>query len=290
MKNNKSWKVVELIQTTTAFFKQKQIENARLNAEMLLAHVLDKSRIDLYVQFERPLSPDELTTFREYVSRRSKNEPLQYIIGETEFMGLPFQVNPSVLIPRPETEILCEEILKLKDSYSIPLKLLDIGTGSGCIAISLAHFWPDANITAIDISPDALKTAERNKVLNNITNLNLIEQDVFNLTNNAVFNDKFKIIVSNPPYIAQDEMASLQIEVRDFEPREALTDADDGLSFYRHIMDLVAGNTLSCEYLFFEMSGSQPKKIVAEAKKRNFTDIAIVNDLNGIERVLKIRK
>lgn len=290
MVKNQSWKVVDLLKTTTGFFKQKQIENPRLNAEVLLAHVLNKTRINLYLEFERPLSNGELQTFREYVSRRGKNEPLQYITGVTEFMGLPFVVNPSVLIPRPETEILCEEILKLQNNYPDSVNILDIGTGSGCIAISLAHYWRNARVTGIDINPNAIKTARENNNLNKISNLNLFEQDVFTIKGNEDFLLEFEIIVSNPPYVSKEETDTLQSEVKNFEPRQALTDFEDGLKFYRYIMDQVTNNLLKCKFLFFEMSGLQPKKIVAEAKKRNFKDIFVIKDLNGIERVLKIKK
>jgi len=290
MSNTKQWKIVDLLKTTTEFFTQKQIENPRLNAEVLLAHVLNKTRIKLYIEFERPVSEGELIKFREYVSRRSKNEPLQYITGQTEFMGLPFAVNSSVLIPRPETEILCENVLKLKDNYPGKINILDIGTGSGCIAISLAHFWNNAHITAIDISAEALKIADQNARDNKIQNLNFIQQDLFSITDNIHLKKKFEIIVSNPPYIAQNEMADLQNEVKDFEPEHALTDFSDGMSFYKFIMDLISKEQLKCDYLFFEMSGSQPKKIVEETKKRNFEYIEIIKDLNAIDRVLKIQK
>ena len=290
MSQNQSWKVVDLLKTTTDFFKQKQIENPRLNAEILLGHVLKLSRVNLYVQFERPLSPDELNRFRGYVSRRSKNEPLQYITGQTEFMGLPFKVNPNVLIPRPETEILCEEILKLKESYNAKTKILDIGTGSGCIAISLAHFWNTADIVAIDISSMALETALENSVINHTENVTFTEQDVFSIGRNRELVKDYEIILANPPYIAKNELDTLQKEVTDFEPQIALTDFDDGLRFYKHIMDLVSDDILRCSWLFFEMSGSQPEKIVAEAKRRNFTNITVINDLAGIKRVLKIQK
>ena len=290
MSQNQSWKVVDLLKTTTDFFKQKQIENPRLNAEILLGHVLKLSRVNLYVQFERPLSPDELNRFRGYVSRRSKNEPLQYITGQTEFMGLPFKVNPNVLIPRPETEILCEEILKLKESYNAKTKILDIGTGSGCIAISLAHFWNTADIVAIDISSMALETALENSVINHTENVTFTEQDVFSIGRNRELVKDYEIILANPPYIAKNELDTLQKEVTDFEPQIALTDFDDGLRFYKHIMDLVSDDILTCSWLFFEMSGSQPEKIVAEAKRRNFTNITVINDLAGIKRVLKIQK
>lgn len=290
MVKNQSWKVVELLKTTTDFFKQKQIENPRLNAEVLLAHVLNKSRINLYIEFERPISDGEFTVFREYVSRRSKNEPLQYITGFTEFMGLHFKVNPSVLIPRPETEILCEEILKLQSSYNGPANILDIGTGSGCIAISLAHFWQMSKVTGIDVSSEALNTAKENALLNKNINLNFIQQDVFTIKENKDFPRNFNIVVSNPPYIAKDELSTVQNEVKNFEPQIALTDFGDGLIFYKHILDLMEEEKLQCDFLFFEMSGSQPKKIVAEVKKRNFTEMTVIKDLTGISRVLKIQK
>lgn len=287
---HKTWKVIDLLKTTTEFFKQKQIENPRLNAEVLLAHVLKMSRVKMYVEFERPLSENELGLFRKYVTRRSKNEPLQYITGRTEFMGLPFEVNPSVLIPRPETEVLCEEIINLQENYKTSVNILDIGTGSGCIAISLAHFWEKAVVTAIDINSDTLETARENVFLNKTANVKLIEQDVFTLSASGNFAEKFEIIVSNPPYIAWNELLTLRKEITDFEPQHALTDFNDGLKFYRHIMDLVKNNILKCDYLFFEMSGSQPEKIVAEAKKCNFSHISLVKDLTGIERVLKLQK
>ena len=133
-----------------------------------------------------------------------------------------------------------------------------------------------------------LDTAKKNMHLNNITNLNLFEQDIFDLGDDFSPRE-YNIIVSNPPYIALDEMDTLQSEVKNYEPHQALTDFKDGLNFYKHIMDLIVQEILRCDYLFFEMSGSQPKKIVAEAKKRNFKEITVINDLNGIERVLKIK-
>ena len=163
-----TWKVIDLLKTTADFFKQKNIENPRLNAEVLLAHTLKIERIKLYVEFERLLTEKELGQFRDHVSRRNKNEPLQYIIGSTEFMGLPFLVDPSVLIPRPETEALVEEVLKLKESYPDKATILDVGTGSGCIAISIAHFWESAKVTGTDISNESLETAIKNSIINKI--------------------------------------------------------------------------------------------------------------------------
>ena len=288
MPSPQSWKVIDLLKTTADFFKEKKIENPRLNAEVLLAHILKIDRVKLYMEFDRPLSEKELSRFREHVSRRSKSEPLQYIVGSTEFMGLPFLVNPSVLIPRPETETLVEEILKLKDNYKDDVTILDIGTGSGCIAISLAHYWEEARITGIDVSSQALETAIRNSIINRVENTSFIKEDIFKYQADQLENH-FSIIVSNPPYITESEMQSLASEVKDFEPAQALTDFEDGMRFYKYILNLVQEGILTCDFLFFELSGSQPEIIVAEAKRRNFKNIEIIKDLTNIDRILKIK-
>lgn len=289
MPQEKTWKVIDLLKTTADFFKQKNIENPRLNAEIILADTLNCDRVNLYINFERPLSEKELSNYRVQVARRSKYEPLQYIIGKTEFMGLPFLVNPSVLIPRPETEILIDEILKLKTDSSQKESVLDIGTGSGCIAVSLAYYWKELAVTAIDISKKAVETARENATLNNISTINFFEMDIFSLTESSIINRNYDIIISNPPYISQSEFNSLQPEVKNYEPEIALTDFNDGLKFYIYILDSLQRGLINAKFLMFEMSGSQPEKIVAEAKMRNFKDITIIKDYNNIDRVLKIK-
>ncbi|NOG44702.1 MAG: peptide chain release factor N(5)-glutamine methyltransferase [Calditrichaeota bacterium] len=289
MQKQKTWKVIDLLKTTADFLKKKGIENPRLNAERLLSHVLDMERIKLYVEFARPVSNTELSEYRTLVSRRLTNEPLQYILGETEFMGLPFKVSTSVLIPRPETEILVEEIFKLNDQNKNVTTVLDIGTGSGCIPISLAHFWPEAHFTGIDISSDALAIAEENKSLNKKENVSFLKKDIFGHWPDENLSKQFDLIVSNPPYVTEAEMSGLQSEVKDFEPDIALTDFSDGLKFYKHIFTLVSDGILKTKFLFLEMSGSQPEKIVDEAKKCKFNSVEVIKDLTGIDRVLKIK-
>ena len=159
MSKDKQWKLLDLLNTSANYLKDKNIDSHRLNAEHLLAHVLKLKRMDLYLLFERPISRDELDQYRGLIRRRAKKEPLQYIIGETEFMGFPFKVSEAVLIPRPETEMLIEAILKLKDSLPGKINLLDVGTGSGCIAISLAALWENLTVCASDISDSALDIA-----------------------------------------------------------------------------------------------------------------------------------
>lgn len=283
----KSWRVLQLLNTTTDYLKQKGIENARLNAELLLAGVLKISRVNLYVSFEKPVSEKELTVFRNCVNRRLKDEPLQYILGQTEFMGLPFAVNPSVLIPRPETEIMVEEILKLKDNLSAP-DILDIGTGSGCIAVSLACLWHSSQNYAIDISKEALQTAEQNSRINSAMKITFIQKDLFSAWPHPDLPASYDVIVSNPPYVTKAEFPVLEKQVKDFEPQIALTDNQDGLLFYNQIFELVDKKHLKTNWLFLEMSGSQPKKIVDKAKSFNFKNIDVIEDLTGIQRVLKI--
>ncbi len=291
MSQIKIWKILELLNTTTAFFEQKGIENPRLNTEQLLGKTLTMSRVDLYLSFERPLSISELNIFREFVRRRSQREPLQYILGESEFMGLPFTVNPSVLIPRPETEVLVEEVLKLKETFgTVQPLIVDVGTGSGCIPLSLAHFWKEAACYGLDVSAEALNTARSNAALNHLEEqVQFIEHDVFEKWNEEL-PDKIQILISNPPYISEAEMSDLQPEVRDYEPRIALSDEGDGLRFYRRLFALAASESVPyCDYMFVEMSGSQPERITALAEQYDFHTIESINDLNGIPRVLKVK-
>lgn len=301
----RQWLLLDLLNTTTQYFSEKNIDNPRLNAEELLGMAMGLSRVQLYVSFERPVSDFELNSFRALVKRRSQHEPLQHIIGQTEFMGFPFKVNPEVLIPRPETEILVEEVLKLRDEIHLKnTSILDIGTGSGCIPISLALNLPESKFLAIDISLAAMEVARQNCQLNDIrvrmadtnqtqkiemlTPITLAKHDIM-LPWPQSFGSRFDIIVSNPPYVTRAEMEHLQPEVRDYEPHTALTDFDDGLTFYRRIFDLITiKHELECRFLILEMSGSQPGKIFDLAQVYSFKKIEIIPDLNKIDRILKI--
>ena len=305
MQSNKRWTLLELLNTTTQYFDEKNIDNPRLNAEELLGKALGLNRVQLYVAFERPVTDTEVDSFRSMVKRRAQHEPLQHIIGMTEFMGFPIQVNRDVLIARPETEILVEEVINLKNQNDLKNpNILDIGTGSGCIAISLALCLLESKILATDISPAAIEIAQQNCRLNKIsvqiiesnqtqkidftTPVTLVEHDIMQPWAQSLRN-QFDIIVSNPPYVTQTEMDSLQPEVKDFEPHAALTDFSDGLKFYKRIFDLIMGNNeLKCRYLLLEMSGSQPEKITAIAQNYPFNKLDIIPDLNKIDRVLRI--
>ncbi len=208
-----------MLEWTTNYFEQKGVKSPRLSIEWLLAFVLQKKRLDLYLCFDRPLTSEELEKLRPLVKRRSQHEPLQYIIGETDFFNVVISVNKHVLIPRQETEQLVQRILN-EHSGSQPLNVLDIGTGSGCIPISLKAENPEWNITATDISTEALALATSNAEKNN-TDITFIHQDLFN-PNFENLEAPFDIIISNPPYILKEEESSLDEEVKSFEPHLAL--------------------------------------------------------------------
>ena len=284
--NNKSWKVIDILKTTTDYFNEKRIENPRLNAEQLLARVLDLSRVQLYVQFERLLSSNEITSYREFIQRRIAKEPLQYILGETEFLGLKFKVSPATLIPRPETEYLVEKIVNtIKDSELENPSIIDIGTGSGCIAISLANSFPKCKIIATDISQDALDIAIINAEENNIHNVDFVKNDI--LTAKKLPLKSVDIVVSNPPYVAKNEMKNLPEEIINFEPEIALTDFKTGIVFYDTILSLI-DKDLKCKFVFMEMNANLKEQILNLTDNYEFKQVDVVHDLNNLPRILKI--
>ena len=280
--------ILEIINRATKFFKQKSIENPRLNTERLLCALLKIDRVQLYLQYDRIMTRNETELFREFVQRRAQNEPLQYIIGETEFMGLNFKVNPAVLIPRPETEILIEKILTLKDAHLfIDPSIWDIGTGSGCIAIALAHYWQKCTVLASDISESALSVARENAHMNNVSDkIQFLKHDVFDDPPDSSM--QIDMIVSNPPYVSLDEYQNLGDEIRLFEPQIALTDHLKGFRFYEKIFSLFE-NGVECKFIFMELSGTHPDEIISLAKQYNFADVEVFNDLNNMSRVLQIK-
>ena len=283
----KQWKIIDLLNTTTEYFTRKNISEPRLNAERLLSHSLQLERIQLYLQFDRTLSAGEVSCFRLLVERRAKREPLQYITGETEFMGLVFQVNPAVLIPRPETEILVERTLDLRNKFAQQeIAICDLGTGSGCIAVALAKLWPGCRIYATDISDEGLQVAHKNAELNGVAGqISFIKHDIFQPEPPAVKN--IDILVSNPPYISVEELPGLDEEIRLYEPENALTDYGSGLRFYRQIFEL-ARSGLPVKYIMLELSGLNQDKIINLAKQFNYEYINTYKDNNDIIRILEI--
>ncbi|MEO0795981.1 MAG: peptide chain release factor N(5)-glutamine methyltransferase [Verrucomicrobiota bacterium] len=224
--------VMDILRKTTGYFEQKGVPEARLNAERLIAHVLGCSRLELYLQFERPLTNLQLDQLRPLVSRRGRREPLQYILGDTEFYGMTLKCDRRALIPRPETEELVEALAENFKS-SPPGNALDLGTGTGALALALARVWPEAAVTAADLSKDALALAAENAALNELTErVNLVTSDWFE----AIDPQRFDLIVSNPPYLTREEMGTAEPEVVQFEPESALVSGNDGLDDLRKII------------------------------------------------------
>jgi len=275
--------ILEVINLSAGYLEKKGIEDPKRNAELLLCKTLNCKKLNLYLNFDRPLSEDELADYRELIRRRGEREPLQYITGKVEFYGLEFKVNKDVLIPRPETEILVEKIIK--ENAERNCSILDVGTGSGNIAVSLAVNLPAAEITAVDKSSCALKVASENASGNNCSErIKFILADIF--SDNTVFSGKFDIIVSNPPYIAEKEFPQLQPELRIYEPKAALSDYSDGLSFYRRIIEIA--NTMLNDYgtIYFEMGQGQSSDIKNILLQNGYSNIEIIKDYQNIERVI----
>ncbi len=279
--------VLDAVQKSTEYLEKKGIESARLNAELLLAEILNCKRLDLYLRFEKPLSDEETNKYREWIARRGKYEPLQYIIGHVEFYALKINVNSSVLIPRQETEILLETIIEqIKNRNG--LKILDVGTGSGIIPVVLAKHLIDAQIISIDVSSDAINVAQNNALMNEVeSKINFLHRDIFE----ADFEpDMFDIIVSNPPYVSSEEYISLQKEITEFEPRIALTDEGDGYKYYKFITEKAKLWLKENGKLYFEVGKDQSNKVIEIMNANEFRNIAALKDYLNIERVIKGEK
>ena len=284
-------RILEVINRTTTYFGKQGIESPRLTIELLLAHLLEKKRLDLYLQFERELDEATLAKLRELVKRRAGGEPLQYITGETEFCGLKFMVDKRVLIPRPETELLVETVVKrLKPApgapgdRALPTTLIDVGTGSGCIAIALAKKLPTAEISALDVSPDALEVARGNAALHQVEKkVRFFEGDLLEgLPSSFVA----EAIVSNPPYIADGELAKLPKEVRGFEPVRALAAGEDGLKVIRRLV-MNARRALSASgFVALEIGAGQRQAVEGIFGQQGYGVVEVVKDLQGHERVV----
>ena len=286
-RENKTWRLMEVLREATAFLEERGIENPRLNAERLLGHALGLSRMDLYLRFEQPLSPREREIFKTLLRRRASHEPLQYILGETEFMSLPFKVVPDVLIPRPETETLVERVVEeMKDRKTI--RILDIGVGSGNLAVSLAHYLDGAEIVGVDVDSGVLSVAEENGRRNRVgERIRFAVADVREETFVGRVDPPFDAVVSNPPYVSLEEWKTLPEEIREHEPKEALCDGGDGFSFFRLIASRGKELLKSGGKLFFEVGDGQSGRVKEILTDSGYREITGHPDLNGIERVVR---
>lgn len=277
--------VLEIIKRTTEFFARKEIASPRLNAELLIGHALGLKRMELYLQFERPLTEGELEKIRPLVRRRGQHEPVQYILGQAEFHGLRLKVDPRALIPRPETEQLVE--LVMTACSHPPARLVDLGTGSGAIALTLAKNFPDADVTATDIDVETLALARENAVASGLTQrVRFVQSDWFS---SLPAEGRYDVIVSNPPYLSAQESAEAPAEVREFEPPGALVAMDEGFAALRVII-ATAGRFLSPGGLLaLETGCTQHPGLLECLAIAGFTHRESRPDLTGRDRFLLAR-
>ncbi len=281
------WTILKVLQWTTKYFTDKGIEQPRADAEVLLAHVLGLERIQLYLNYDRPLAPEELARYKTLIRRRAAFEPTQYIVGKQEFWSLEFEVTPAVLIPRPETEIIVEKSLELVGDT--PSLVLDIGTGSGAIAVAIAHERPEARVVATDKSLSALWLARRNASRNGVADR--IFFAIADLFAPLRPEQEFDLIVSNPPYISESEFLDLAPEIANYEPDSALRGGGEhGLDLVRLILDQFGSYLKPGGSMLMEIGMGQAE-ILREELSRTFPGrFEFINDYAGIKRVLHVRK
>ena len=275
------WTVIDIIRWGTDYFAGKGVDSPRLTIELILSATLKSSRLQLYLMHDRPLTQAELGILRDACKRRGNREPLQYILGNTGFYGLDFDVSPSVLIPRPETETLVDIILQYCQALTGDIHIHDLGTGSGCIAIALAHHLRHKEnivIHAYDISESALRIAQSNAQKHEV-NIQFSVKDILQYAEPMQ-----GIIVSNPPYIGQSEYVALEPELT-YEPRIALTDNSNGLAFYEAIAKIIKQNRQHIPAFFLEIGYGQADEVSSIFAPLTNT-VHRIHDLSGIERVI----
>lgn len=273
-------KIIDALKLATDFLEKKDIESPRLNSELMLCKILGTDRVGIYTQFDKPLKEEEMNEYRGLLLRRSRKEPLQYVLGNVDFYGLNFSVDPSVLIPRPETELLVDCVLK--NSGSNASNILDIGCGSGNIGVTLGKHLPNSIITCLDISLEALTTARKNADRNSVSNLEFVEMDILN---NYPISNQFDIIVSNPPYISHIDKNKMQKEIIDHEPHVALF-VDEEMIFYTRICEISPHILKKSGKLFFEVGMGKSSRVRKIMDKNNFKNTKVMQDLSKIERIV----
>ena len=291
MEELKEWHVVELLKTTADFFSAKNVDEPRRSSELLLGHVLSKSRLQLYLHHDRPVYQEELDRFRKLCRQRLDGRPVQYITGEQYFYGLQFMVDERVLIPRPETELLVEHALAslgmTKRGDAAEAKVLDIGTGSGCIAVTMAKFSPSLRVTAVDNSLDALAVARENAAKHGVeSQMTFIHADMFDEQFASKLPENlYNLIISNPPYIPRAEWEGLQREVRQYEPESALT-TPEGTECYRVIASLAPSLLVPGGKLCFELHADGAAMVSEFMVLHGFTGITVSKDYSGLDRII----
>ena len=282
----KTWTVLDLVEWTENYFRESGITTPRLDAEVLLGFVLQKSRLQLYLSFEMPVFPDHLSVFRQLVQRRKEHAPVSYLTNHREFMSIDFYVDSRVLIPRPETEILVEYVLDRTSTHG-PISLVDIGTGSGAIAVSLAFNRPEWYIVATDISIDALAVAETNATRHQ-TQIEFRSGDMLSTLESV--DNKFDWIVSNPPYISSQDYKILPPDVRNFEPKLALASPPDGLQLIRILIESAPNYLKPNGRLAIEIGKGQRLDVEDFVhRSKQYQKIDFIPDLSGVARILVVQ-
>lgn len=282
--------IADALREASVRLRDAGLAEPRREAGMLLSYSSGRDSVFLITHSDETLTPGQLTDFRAWVERRAAGEPFQYIVGRQEFYGLEFEVGPEVLIPRPETELLVEEALKLLKGSDAPL-LCDVGTGSGCIAVTLLHERKDARGFALDVSPAALAVAARNAARHGVEErLRLLVSDCFDaLRSDEHRAIRFDLVASNPPYIAEAEIEGLQKEVREHEPRLALTPGGDGLAVIRRLFAEAPEFLKPGGHLLLEIGFGQHEQVAALIDPAVWTLLDIHLDLQGIPRTVALR-
>ena len=294
-------RLLDLLRKSTDCLEAAGIDEAFADAELLVFHAANMDRIDAYVNNPEVKSSDSAKV-RRLLQRRLKGEPVQYIVGQIEFLGLTIKVGRGVLIPRPETELLVEEAIKavmrnkisvaskeknaLRVTQRASLSVLDLCTGSGCIALSLAKEFPDAEVYGTDLSKEALVYAKKNAKANDIKNVTFLQGSLFE----PVKGKAYDLITANPPYIRRSELETLQREIRDWEPISALDGGEDGMDFYRTILSSADKFLNPGGSLFLELGYDQAEAVKKVAKRQGFLDLTVINDYAGIGRILAVRR
>ena len=282
---SRTWTIRDVLDWATQDFAGRGIVSPRLDAELLVAKALGTDRVGLYLDLNRPLVDQERSAIRPLVARRREREPVAYILGHRDFYGRRFKVTPDVLIPRPDTETLVDHALECIPEDAA-CRVLDVGTGSGAIAVTIAAERPLALVTATDISEAALKVASENAKQLEVANR--IRFEHANLLSGV---EQYDVIVSNPPYIAQSEMAALQAEIREHEPIAALEAGEDGLDVVRALLSASEPATASGAQMLIEIGATQAVSVVAFAAEHTaWQRVAVYPDLNRIERVVHLRR
>ena len=302
--------VLDKIQEITEFLKGLGIEDAHKESEIIVTHCLGIDKTVLY-RDNPALSEKDVKGINTVLQRRARREPLQYILGYVDFYGLKIKVGRGVLIPRPETELLAEEVIKAVESYKLQvtsekeilnsklqtlnskLRILDLCTGSGCLALAIAKHFPDAEVYGTDISKGAIKYAKENAELNAIKNVTFLKGSLFEPIKQLVTRHSslvtFDVIVSNPPYIRSGDMPNLQPEINKWEPRNALDGGEDGLRYYRTILSEARGYLAFSGVIFLEIGEGQAEEVSGIAMQNSFCNIAVIKDYAGTERIVAVR-